>query len=243
VPPAACAPPGPTLTLRVVPAARKWTNTSSERLVSPGTRFVAREVKATTRPSAERLGQTLYPLACRPRGPRLTRRLVPARTSRTKMSNSPLVSPATRLVEVEQKATTRPSAESEGRMLNPSLCAPPRPTLTRRVVPAPTSRTNTSGWPLVSPGTRLVASDEKATKRPSAETAGSPPDPLACTPPGPTFTRSVLPARAGAAARVRPARARSAPARAAERALLLLVTGRVAMAFSPDRKAARSRAA
>ena len=47
-----------------------------------------------------------------------------------------------------------------------------RPTLTRRVVPVWRSRTKTSGVPLVSPGTRLVASEVKATKRPSAEIAG-----------------------------------------------------------------------
>ena len=43
------------------------------------------------------------------------------------------------------------------------------PTFTRSVVPVWRSRTNTSVAPLVSPGTRLVASETKATKRPSAE--------------------------------------------------------------------------
>jgi len=41
-------------------------------------------------------------------------------------------------------------------------------TLTRVVVPARWSRTNTSAVPLVSPGTRFAASELKATYRPSA---------------------------------------------------------------------------
>ncbi len=44
------------------------------------------------------------------------------------------------------------------------------------------SRTNTSETPLVSPGTRLLAKEENATHRPSAEIEGAALDELACTP-------------------------------------------------------------
>ena len=66
-----------------------------------------------------------------------------------------------------------------GRCWGPLLSAPLDDTLTRSVVPSFRSRTNTSKpqmpkphspW-LVSPWTRLVADDEKATKRPRAEIA------------------------------------------------------------------------
>src|SRR5437763_329676 len=91
--------------------------------------------------------------------------------------------PAVRLVDVEEKATSRPSAEIAigPTLLSPLPWGPPDATLTRSVVPFSRSRTNTSrphdglqsGVPLVSPGTRLLASDPKATKRPSAEIATS----------------------------------------------------------------------
>ena len=42
-----------TLTLRVAPAWRSWTKLSPSALVSPATRFVASELNATKRPSAE----------------------------------------------------------------------------------------------------------------------------------------------------------------------------------------------
>lgn len=97
----------------------------------------------------------------------------------------------------DSNATKRPSAESEGRALYCSPCAPDEATLTRVVTPAATSRTNTSSAPLVSPATRSGAPDEKATKRPSAETAGSalPRSPVASAPDGPTLTRVVTPVR------------------------------------------------
>ncbi len=51
----------------------------------------------------------------------------------------------------------------------PSVCAPEGAIETRSVRPVIRSRTNTSDTPLVSSGTRLLASDAKATNRPSAE--------------------------------------------------------------------------
>src|SRR5438067_7265110 len=63
----------------------------------------------------------------------------------------------------------------------------------RRVSPVFRSRTKTSISLLVSPGTRLGASDSKTTNRPSPLMAGQRLAPLACAPPAPTLTRSVVP--------------------------------------------------
>jgi len=75
----------------------------------------------------------------------------------TNTSHCPLVSPGTRSLAAEEKATTRPSALSAGSL----------PTLTPCVAPVCRSCTNT---PVVSP--RLVADEAKATKRPSALIVG-----------------------------------------------------------------------
>ena len=79
---------------------------------------------------------------------------------RTNTSHVPLVSPGTRLVASDSKATKRPSAESAGRVAvqhrpgrRPARRSPAGSCRVRR------SRTNTSSAPLVSPGTRLVASE------------------------------------------------------------------------------------
>ena len=72
-------------------------------------------------------------------------------------------------------------------------------TLTRSVIPVCRSRTNTSCDPLVSPGTRLVAREAKATKRPSALSAGSELTPFASVPALSTLTRSVVPPAPGVA--------------------------------------------
>ena len=58
--------------------------------------------------------------------------------------------------------------------LGPSPWLPSPATLTRSVVPACRSRTNTSRTPLVSPATRLVAVEVNTTKRPSALIPGLP---------------------------------------------------------------------
>jgi len=96
------------------------------------------------------------------------------------------------------KATQRPSAEIDGRTLSPIPCLPSLVTLTRVVVPASRSRTNTSRARLVSvdlpsmPGfSRLVAADSKATILPSPLMTGRAHSPLACTSLGPTSTRIV----------------------------------------------------
>src|SRR5581483_896935 len=72
-------------------------------------------------------------------------------------------------------------------------CPAPGFSDSRRVWLLSRSRTKTSISLLVSPGTRLEASDSKTTNRPSALMAGQRLAPLACAPPSPTDTRSVVP--------------------------------------------------
>jgi hypothetical protein len=77
---------------------------------------------------------------------------------------------------LELNATKRPSAEMAGEPLKPArgmVCAPADDTDTRVVAVVCRSCTKTSCLKLVSPGTRLVRSDENAAKRPSSERAGS----------------------------------------------------------------------
>ena len=87
------------------PVWRSWTNTSSQPLVSPGTRLEAREWKATKRPSALMEGVQLVPLPWLPAESRLTLVVSPVWRSRTNTSEVPLVSPGTRLEAPERKAT------------------------------------------------------------------------------------------------------------------------------------------
>src|SRR5205085_986013 len=122
----------------------------------------------------------------------LTRLVLPALRSRTKTSLTAFVSPATRLLATESKATKRPSAEIAGRKVAPLPCAPCESTLTRLVLPVLRSRTKTSLTAFVSPATRLLADERKATKRPSGEIAGSLLPPLPCAPCESTLTRFVL---------------------------------------------------
>jgi hypothetical protein len=72
----------------------------------------------------------------------------------------------------DPKAMKPPSGEIEGRKLGPSICVPSERTLTRCVSLVARSWTKTSPTPFVSPGTRLVASEVKATKRPAEEMSG-----------------------------------------------------------------------
>src|SRR2546423_4087858 len=123
------------------------------------------------------------------------------------MSGAELVSFSTRLVAADWKATKRPSALIAGRVpgrsawtagpgrFRPSFSSNENgvgPRLTRVVVPSRRSRTKTSVWWFVSAGTRLVASELKATKRPSPETDGASLFPLPWSPVWPTLTRSVV---------------------------------------------------
>src|SRR5437762_4951613 len=171
---------------------------SVAQLVSPATRLVAYDSKATKRPSALIEGLPLEPLPSVPALLTLTRSVVPVHRSRTNTSCHPLVSPATRLVESEVKATKRPSALIAGpspvSLLPRFPSFPALSTLTRSVVPVRRSWTNTSGRPLVSPGTRLDAPETKATNRPLALIDGLPPFPW--FPALSTLTRSVGPGEA-----------------------------------------------
>jgi hypothetical protein len=75
----------------------------------------------------------------------------------------------------------------------PSPCVPSSASDTREVVPATRSRTKTSSFPLVSPGTRFAAKLSNATYRPVLPTAGAPEKSSPCVPSPATDTRSVVP--------------------------------------------------
>src|SRR5688500_18826432 len=94
---------------------------------------------------------------------RLTRSVWRVARSWTNTSDRPLVSPDTRFLAADSKATYRPSALIDGAKLAASPDAPAEDTLTRWVVPATRSWTNTSGTWLKSPATRLAASLANAT--------------------------------------------------------------------------------
>ena len=108
------------------------------------------------------------------------------------MSVNAFVSTGMRLVASLAKATQRPSAEMDAKELEPSPSLPSEATLTRSVVPFCRSRTKMSMVSFPSPGTRLVASLWKATKRPSAEMDGEELGPNPSEPSEATLTRSVV---------------------------------------------------
>jgi hypothetical protein len=88
-----------------------------------------------------------------------------------------LVSPLTRFVAEETKATKRPSPLMRGTacdtlQLQPFASVPSLATETRSVVCATRSCTNTSVIPLASLGTRFEAWEQNATNRPSLDSAG-----------------------------------------------------------------------
>jgi hypothetical protein len=98
----------------------------------------------------------------------LTRRVRSVVRSRRNTSRRSFVSFGTSVVASEAKATNRPLPLMAGVMLSKSPWVPSVATLAMTVVPALRSRTNTSNWSFVSPSTRLVAKDAKATLDPSA---------------------------------------------------------------------------
>src|SRR5687767_8561201 len=133
----------------------------------------------------------------------LIRRVSLVWRSRRKTSFTLLLSPppASRLLAADSNTTNRPSALIPGRKLPLLPCAPSVATLTRSVWPVPRSRTKMSVTPFVSPFTRLEESDSKATRLPSAETAGGAvgagANPDASPPALGTLTRTVAPGAAG----------------------------------------------
>src|SRR5438105_3402030 len=152
------------------PRARK---TSAPSLVSPATRFVALESKATKRPSALTADSKLAKLPSLP-SPATDNLIVlgmqpagaPMQVSRRKTSLWMLVSPATRLEAKEEKVRIRASALMAGNELKELPWLPSVATDTLMVLglqPAAASmqvsRRKTSGTPLVTPATKLVAWD------------------------------------------------------------------------------------
>src|SRR5882724_8723780 len=149
-------------------------------LVSPATRSLAPDSKATKRPSG--LIEKLEPpppawvpsLATETRTVEGVQPVAPRQVLRTKMSEAALVSPATRLLASDWKATKRPSALTAALLALPKLLplawVPSLATETRTVegvqpvAPRQVSRTKTSPKALVSPATRLLAKELKATK-------------------------------------------------------------------------------
>src|SRR5207245_3961041 len=120
----------------VVPAVRSRRNTSREEWVSAGTRLVADESNAMTRPSALIDGRVLSLSPCIPLVVTLTRSVVLVFPSCTKTSTAPLVSFATRLFAAESKAVHLPLIDGrEYRPLMPFPWAPEVLTLTRLVDP------------------------------------------------------------------------------------------------------------
>jgi len=114
--------------------------------------------------------------------------------SRTNTSSVLLVSAAIRFDALEVNETFRPWAEIAGSSLAPLPSVPAVATDTRLVTLSTHSRTNTSGLPLVSVATRLVAREVNATYRLSAEIAGLELYQSASAPERPTDTRIVSPA-------------------------------------------------
>ncbi len=109
----------------------------------------------------------------------------PRQVSRTKTSPAPFVSPATRLPALDLKTTKRPSALMVGTTLAPLPWVPSLATDTRAVegvqpadAPKQVSRTKMSRNALVSPTTRLLASESKPTNRPSELSAGRLSEPI-----------------------------------------------------------------
>src|SRR5262249_30437982 len=123
--------------------------------------------------------------------------LTPKQVSRTKTSSKPLVSFGTRLLANDTKLTKRPSALIVASRELSLACVPSVATDTSFVegvqpaAPTHVSRTKMFCKLLVPPGTRLVAAEVKATKRPSALIEGSREKSFACVPSPATDTSLV----------------------------------------------------
>src|SRR5919198_6515296 len=189
-------PAGPMLAASVTTLSRSCTYTSTVPFPSLGARSAA-ESNATTWPSPSSEGWEDELLPWLPSLATLARTVVPVVRSRTNTSPLKFVSPGTRLSEKDVKATRVPSP-----LIVPSLplaWAPLLETLIRVVVPVSWSCRNTSDVPFVSRLTRLLASESKTTKRPSALIDGPairfrrPLSALPWRPALDTLTRSVVP--------------------------------------------------
>ncbi len=121
---ASASPSFPVLTRFVSPAARSRTNTSATPLRSSGTRLLAEDGNATTRPSALIDGFLLAPSPSAPEDEMLARQVRPFTRSRTKTSVTPFRSPRTSDVAPDTKATKRPLALSAAPNVAPFAWAP-----------------------------------------------------------------------------------------------------------------------
>src|SRR5437868_7581805 len=118
--------------------------------------------------------------------------LAPKQVSRMKAPTGADEPSFTRFSAAELKPTNRPPALTEGEVLGPFASAPAELMETRLVcgvqppgAPMHVSRKKMSAAAFVSAPTRLLASDENATKRASALMAGSPLAPLGSVPSNP----------------------------------------------------------
>jgi len=105
-------------------------------------------------------------------GTRDTSCVTPVVRSCTNQSESSVVSPGAAFVARLTNSTRRPSALTCAAPLWPFSSPPSVRRLTRVVVPATRSRTNTSSTPFVSPGTTLAERDVNTTTEPSLEMPG-----------------------------------------------------------------------
>ena len=156
---------------------------------------MASEAKAIWSPSPEIDGLKLSPLPCTELPPFFTdtSSVVLAVRSRRKTSVLPLVSFVTRSVASDEKATCVPIVLRLGTSLASFPGDPPVATLTSWVDGfVPRVRTKTSGLPLVSPGTRLVADEVKAMTVPVSSIEGDRLSPLAWLPSSATLTRVIV---------------------------------------------------
>src|SRR5688572_25801119 len=130
---------------------------------SAGSRFVARDVKATNRPLALIVASNEPTVALAPDAPVAldTRTVVEATRSRRYTSGALSVSLGWRFVPWELNATKRPSAEIEPPPEPEFALTPVVPTDASVVVLATTSRTNTSEMTSPSLGWRFVDCDVK----------------------------------------------------------------------------------
>ncbi|PYP35126.1 MAG: hypothetical protein DMD48_14645 [Gemmatimonadetes bacterium] len=151
------------------PSARSRTKTSvpygKAAGVSSATRSSAADANATKRPSALTPVLTkLSPSASPPVAVTLTSSVAPVRRSWTKVLKKEFVGGGTTNPKpYDPKTTKRASGVMTGKPLKLVPSPPVLDTLTRSVVPAWRSRTNTSFQPFLSPGTRLEAAEPKAT--------------------------------------------------------------------------------
>ena len=137
-----------------------WTKISCQELVSPVTKFVARDSKATYLPSPDIEGYQEHSFPSVPSEAVETLVVWPVCRSWTKTSTLSLVPLLTRLLALDQNATKRPSAEIEGELEALSPSVPSEATETFVV------------WPVCRSWTKTSSEDSNATYLPSAEREG-----------------------------------------------------------------------